>query len=152
MSWAREQGSPSPLGATWIAAEEAYNFALYSKDAEEVTVLLYAPKDLANPVFSYSFDRFKNKTGPVWHARIRKDDMGNAGFYAYSVGGSQKAFRPEKVLLDPYAKEVFFLPRMSGSQRLPEVATREGLRWESFAITRWPLTGEMTVIRATTGT
>jgi isoamylase len=108
MSWASEQGSPSPLGATWIAAEQAYNFALYSKDAEQVTLLLYASQDLANPVLSFSFDRFKNKTGPVWHARIRKRDMSNADFYAYSVGGSQKAFRPEKVLLDPYAKEVFF--------------------------------------------
>ena len=110
MSWASEQGSPSPLGATWIAAEQAYNFALYSKDAEQVTLLLYASQDLANPVLSYSFDRFKNKTGPVWHARIRKHDMGSAGFYAYSVGGSQKAFRSDKVLLDPYAKEVFFPP------------------------------------------
>lgn len=106
MSWASEQGSPSPLGATWIAAEQAYNFALYSKDAERVTLLLYGSQDLVNPVLSYSFDRFKNKTGPVWHARIRRHDMGSAEFYAYSVGGSQKAFQPEKVLLDPYAKEV----------------------------------------------
>jgi isoamylase len=108
MSWATEQGSPSALGATWIAAEQAYNFALYSKDAEQVTLLLYASQDLANAVLSYSFDRFKNKTGPVWHVRIRKRNMGNANFYAYSVGGSQSVFRPEKILLDPYAKEVFF--------------------------------------------
>lgn len=110
MSWASKQGSPSPLGATWIAAEQAYNFALYSKCAESVTLFLYASKDLSIPVVSYCFDRFTNKTGPVWHARFRQRDMMGADFYAYSVSGEQKAFRPEKILLDPYAKEVLFPP------------------------------------------
>ena len=40
MSWASREGTPAPLGATWVAAEQAYNFALYSKSAERVTLLV----------------------------------------------------------------------------------------------------------------
>lgn len=60
MSWATKEGSPVPLGATWVSEEQAYNFALYSKNAERVTLLLYAPQDLVQPVFSYTFDRLNS--------------------------------------------------------------------------------------------
>jgi pullulanase/glycogen debranching enzyme len=38
-NWCRQEGSASPLGATWIA-EDAFNFALYSMYASEVKLLL----------------------------------------------------------------------------------------------------------------
>ena len=63
--WATREGSPTPLGATWIAAEQAYNFALYSKYATRVTLLLYQPGDLVNPVRTYDFHYLENKTGRV---------------------------------------------------------------------------------------
>jgi glycogen operon protein len=102
----------------WIAGELAYNFAIYSKYAESVRLLLYIPTDLVTPVFTYQFDHFRNKTGRVWHARIPKSEMLNARYYAYSIGGpppsgdrfERHAFNPRKVLLDPYAKSVFFPP------------------------------------------
>ena len=50
--WTTTEGSPFPLGATWVEKDSAWNFALYSKDAESVTLLLYAEADLVNPVFS----------------------------------------------------------------------------------------------------
>ena len=49
--WAAREGLPYPLGATWIEEERAYNFALYSKHAEAVVLLLYA-EDVANAVRS----------------------------------------------------------------------------------------------------
>jgi glycogen operon protein len=39
--WAAAEGLPFPLGATWIEEQRAYNFALYSKHAHSVTLLLY---------------------------------------------------------------------------------------------------------------
>jgi len=59
--WAAQEGLPFPLGATWIEEERAFNFALYSKHAESVEVLLYAPDDTVNPVQVYSFDYLRNK-------------------------------------------------------------------------------------------
>jgi len=116
--WETKEGSPSPLGPTWIAEERAYNFAIYSKYATNVTLLLYHPDDVVSPIFRYQFDHFRNKTGRVWHARIPRSQMHDAKYYAYSVDGprasggrfERHAFDPQKILLDPYAKSVFFPP------------------------------------------
>ncbi|MHB8677495.1 MAG: glycogen debranching protein [Candidatus Acidiferrales bacterium] len=116
--WETTEGDPNPLGASWIACEQAYNFAIYSKYATNVTLLLYHANDVINPAFSYHFDHFKNKTGRVWHARITKSEMGDARYYAYSIDGpppsgerfERHAFNPLKILLDPYAKSVYFPP------------------------------------------
>ena len=40
--WAALEGSASPLGVSWLEEEQAYNFALYSKHATGVFLLLYA--------------------------------------------------------------------------------------------------------------
>jgi len=114
--WASVEGSPAPLGVSWVATELAYNFALYSKRAEAVTLLLYGD-DVAVSVYEYQFDYLKNKSGPIWHCRVPKSAAGGALFYAYRVRGpappagmSQDRFDPQKLLLDPYATAVFFPP------------------------------------------
>ncbi|MBI4443326.1 MAG: glycogen-debranching protein [Acidobacteria bacterium] len=117
-TWASRDGAPSPLGVTWIPSERAYNFALYSKYADKVTLLLYGPKDATHPVFAYEFDYLRNKTGRVWHARITQSQIPDARYYAYSIEGppssgdrfERHAFDRRKVLVDPYAKTVFFPP------------------------------------------
>jgi isoamylase len=116
--WETLEGAPSPLGATWIPSEQAYNFAIYSKYATNITLLLYLANDVVTPAFSHEFDHFKNKTGHVWHARIKKSEIGDARYYAYSIDGpppsgerfERHAFNPLKILLDPYAKSVYFPP------------------------------------------
>ena len=62
VTWTAKEGSPTPLGVSWIGAERAYNFALYSKYADTVTLLLYEPQDLVNPFLTYAFDALRNKT------------------------------------------------------------------------------------------
>ena len=114
-SWTAQEGTPSPLGVTWIESEQAYNFALYSKHAERVTLLLYRDDDVANPVLAHPFDHLTNKSGRVWHCRIPRVAMSDARYYAYAVDGpgpvgrfEWHAFDPDKILLDPYAQSVFF--------------------------------------------
>jgi isoamylase len=115
--WAAAEGLPFPLGPTRIEEEAAYNFALYSKHAQNVTLLLYTASDLLNPLLAYRFDYLKNKTGRVWHCRIPFIAMRGATYYAYRVEGpgangqdDRRGFDPDKILLDPYAKSVFFPP------------------------------------------
>ena len=115
--WSAAEGSPVPLGATWIESAQAWNFALYSKHAESVTLLLYAEADLVTPVFIFPFDYLRNKSGRVWHCRLARADLHGARFYAYLLGGpapqggfAWHCFDPDKILLDPYAKSVFFPP------------------------------------------
>jgi len=112
--WAETEGLPLPLGASWVEDEQAFNFALYAERAETVTLFLYSRHDLANPILTFQFDSLLNKSGRIWHCRIPLHQMRDARYYAYSVSGQAVAglrgFDLEKVLLDPYAKGVFFPP------------------------------------------
>ena len=65
------EGSATPLGATWIPGEEAFNFALYSKYASEVKLLLYSREDVTHPLYEYTFNPLLNKSERVWHCRLK---------------------------------------------------------------------------------
>ena len=111
--WHAVEGAPHPFGATWVASEQAYNFALYSKHATGAVLLLYSERDVVNPVFSRRMAYPYNKTGRIWHCRVQASDARDAKFYAYSVEGpfepaAGHRFDPHKILLDPYARVVFF--------------------------------------------
>ena len=110
-SWASLEGLPFPLGAAWIAEEDAWNFAVYSEHAERVTLLLYGEEDPASPILARCLDHLRNKSGPVWHCRIRTAEMQGARFYAYQVDGPRApypGFDPGKILFDPYARALHF--------------------------------------------
>src|SRR5215468_2777330 len=70
LGWEQSEGSPLPLGATWIESEQAFNFAVHAEHAESVTLLLYAARDLINPLLAYRFEFLRNKSGRIWHCRI----------------------------------------------------------------------------------
>ena len=124
-TWEQVEGAPLPLGACWIEADRAFNFAVHAEHAESVTLLLYSPADLVNPSLAYRFDFLRNKSGRIWHCRIPLSEMNDARYYAYSVSGeavsSIYSFDPQKILLDPYAKCVFFPPQFDRA-----LAMREG--------------------------
>jgi isoamylase len=117
------EGSPLPLGMTWTPT--GGNFAIYSKNATQVTLLLYSQSDLQNPVLAFKFDPIKNKTGRVWHTCIPANMMQNAWYYGYSIEGpppdgnyNRHAFNAAKVLLDPYGTAVYFPPSYDRSAAL----------------------------------
>src|SRR5208283_1161835 len=114
LTWEHTEGLPLPLGVTWIEEDQAFNFAVCAEHAESVKLFLYSPTDLAKPVLTFQFDAIRNKSGRIWHCRIPLDQMCDARYYGYSVSGQAAAglrsFDHEKVLLDPYAKRVFFPP------------------------------------------
>ena len=113
-TWAHVEGLPLPLGVSWIEEDHVFNFAVCAEHAESVKLSLYSPADLAKPVLTFRFDPIRNKSGRIWHCRIPRDQICDARYYAYSVSGQAVAgvrgFDHEKVLLDPYAKSVFFPP------------------------------------------
>jgi len=111
--WTKIEGSPFPMGATWIEDEQAYNFALYSKHATGITLLLYSENDVVHPNYEYRMDYLKNKTGRIWHCRIPVTEMNDLKYYGYLVEGPfapDKGYRfdSQKILLDPYARTIFF--------------------------------------------
>lgn len=120
-SWSTIEGSPRPLGSTWIESERSFNFAIVSRHATSVTLLLFGADDLINPARRIALDHLTHKSGRIWHCRVPVDQLGAARYYAYSIDGPNNpsaefhAFDPEKVLLDPYATLIFFPPNFRRS-------------------------------------
>ncbi len=118
-NWSQIEGSPQPLGGVWLGEERSYNFALYSRHATDVTLLLYTTHDLVNPVRRIPLNYLIHKSGRIWHCRLAADQVADACYYAYSVEGpndphgERHFFDPDKLLLDPYARSIFFPPIFS---------------------------------------
>ena len=94
-------GRPYPLGATWDG--QGTNFAIFSENAEQVFLCLFAEDGWAET------DRIRltEQTAHVWHGYLPGIQPGQA--YGYRVDGPYRPdhghrFNPNKVLVDPYAK------------------------------------------------
>lgn len=116
--WEKVEGVPAPLGVTWLEEQQAYNFALFSRYATGVTLLLYTEEDPVTPVYTYHLNYLINKTGRIWHCWVPAGELRGATLYAYRVEGpfdpaSGHRFDPQKILLDPYATDVYFPPGFS---------------------------------------
>jgi glycogen operon protein len=115
--WDRMDGTPGPMGVTWVASLSAWNFALYSRRASAVTLLLYTEDDPVNPVFEQPLDPRANKSGRIWHCWVPASRAPGAAHYAYRVDGPRDRlgyrFDPQKILLDPFAPAVHFPPDFS---------------------------------------
>lgn len=115
--WAEVEGLAYPLGQSWVAESQTFNFALYSKHAEAVTLLLFNRSDLTAPCYNEELEFLSHKTGRIWHTRVARAEANGAEYYAYRVRGpvqsagfEQHAFDHEKLVADPYARCVFFPP------------------------------------------
>ncbi len=109
--WIPENGLPFPLGCTWKPDMRGFNFALYSKAATALSIRFYDIANPANVVFRFDFDPLHNKTSATWHCFIHEDDIQHANCYAYCVNGPDdpgNAFDPTKLLLDPWARAIYF--------------------------------------------
>jgi isoamylase len=96
-------GRPYPLGATWDG--EGVNFALYSEHAEKVELCLFDVSGkreiLRVPL--------PEQTDMVWHGYMPEARPGQ--LYGYRVYGPYAPdrghrFNPNKLLLDPYGKQI----------------------------------------------
>ena len=96
-------GQPYPLGATWDG--EGVNFALFSANAERVTLCLFDAKGKRETAQI----PLRERTGGVWHGYLPQARPG--WLYGYRVQGAYRPdegyrFNPHKLLLDPYAYSV----------------------------------------------
>jgi isoamylase len=94
-------GLAYPLGAT--PGPTGVNFALYSKHADQVFLLLFDTAD-GDPTDVVRLDQ---RTKYVWHALVHGIRPGQ--LYAYKVRGAYRPaqglrFNEHKLLLDPYAR------------------------------------------------
>src|SRR5271163_1863769 len=103
MSLAVWRGRPYPLGATWNGEE--VNFALFSEHAEKVELCIFERRTQRQ---LYRID-VPWQTHHVWHCCLPEIRPG--ALYGYRVSGPYdprrgSRFNANKLLLDPYAKEI----------------------------------------------
>lgn len=103
-----EPGAPYLFGAE--LNQNGCNFAIFSKNAKSVSLLLFDHPNDAKPSYVLDLDRKVNKTGDVWHIFILGIKEGQC--YGYVMDGPYwpdregHRFNKNKLLLDPYAKAI----------------------------------------------
>lgn len=99
------EGRPWPLGATPTTG--GVQFALFSRHAEGVSVLLFENAEDEEPSREFKLDPARNRTGDVWHCEI--EGLGFTALYLYRVHGpydpvNGQRFNSNLGLIDPYAQ------------------------------------------------
>ncbi|HEY0108646.1 MAG TPA: alpha-amylase family glycosyl hydrolase, partial [Fibrella sp.] len=120
-------GQPYPLGAT--VDEQGVNFSIYSENATGVSLCLFSSKRDQKETYRIELTE---KTENVWHIYLEGIKPGQ--LYGYRVDGPYAPeeghyFNPNKLLLDPYAREVH--GTVGGSTEIL------GYDWESEAPDRF---------------
>ena len=96
-------GSPSPRGAAWDG--EGVNFSLFSEHAEAVDLCLFDPAGRQE----VQRIRMPERTDQIWHCYLPEARPGL--LYGYRVHGPYDParghrFNPNKLLIEPYAKDI----------------------------------------------
>jgi glycogen operon protein len=112
------RGHPLPLGATRLHG--GVNFAVFSRHATAVTLVLFPPGD-AEPLLELPLDREMNRTGDVWHVFVRGLAPGFEYGYRAAREGHKPSplhrFDPQAILIDPYARALSGPSHWRGASR-----------------------------------
>lgn len=97
-------GRPLPVGVHDCC--DGFNFALFSRHAERVQLLIFESPSDPQPALTIDLDPVLHRTGDIWHALIDGVSWGQA--YAYRVRGPKAPgeghrFDERLALLDPCA-------------------------------------------------
>jgi isoamylase len=105
------RGAPLPYGASLVHG--GINFAIFSRHATSVVLLLFEPGN-PEPIQEFPLDLRLNRTGDVWHAFL--DDLDPGIHYAYRMNRVPNEnplvyrFDPANILLDPYSRSIVGRP------------------------------------------
>jgi glycogen operon protein len=101
-------GDPEPLGAT--VTPEGINFALHSRGATKIELLLFDNVTDAHAAVSIPLSPEVNRTGDVWHIFV--EGLVHRTLYNYRADGPYtpeqdgKRYNAAKTLIDPYARAI----------------------------------------------
>jgi glycogen operon protein len=101
-------GSPQPLGATVTPA--GVNFALFSRHAEKVSLILGLKDTCDTARIEIELNPELHKTGDIWHIQV--SGLPSYLRYGYRLSGPMEshssglAYDDSLIMLDPYAKEI----------------------------------------------
>ena len=101
------RGHPLPFGVSNLA--DGVNFAVFSRHATKLSLVLFRPGDL-DPLMEFPLNPQINRTGDVWHICLQGLVPGFEYGYRTSrdtgIDSPVHRFDNEQVLLDPYARAI----------------------------------------------
>lgn len=111
-----KRGSPLPLGAT--IHPDGINFAIFSRHAQKVELIIEVPGKEGAPLTEYSYQLKPgyNRTGDIWHIFLPAPWQNIR--YGYRIDGVSDPkdkgtrFNSADILIDPYARKL--VPRKWG--------------------------------------
>jgi glycogen operon protein len=101
-SYSTVRGRPLPLGAS--RAPAGVNFAVLSRHATAVTLVVFPETGGHAPLAEFPLDPRTHRTGDHWHVRVQ--GLPEAFEYGWRVDGpkgGEHRFDPTRLLLDPFA-------------------------------------------------
>jgi len=98
-------GHPLPLGATIY--DKHTRFAIFSRHATRVWLMLFDHPDDDSPSLEFELDPQLNRSGDIWHVDLH--GVGEGQLYLYRMHGPCKPelgmrFNAKRGLIDPYAR------------------------------------------------
>ena len=139
------RGRPLPLGAS--RAPDGVNFAVLSRHATAVTLVLFPEGGGTTPLATVPLDARTHRTGHHWHVRVAGlPDVFQYGWRVDGPKGGEHRFDPTRLLLDPFANTLSHGAVWGGSKETdPERTARRSLftphhayDWEGDAPLRTP--------------
>jgi len=104
-AFSTSRGRPLPLGSS--RAPNGINFAVISRHAESVTLVILPEDGGMRPLAEIPLDRKANRTGDHWHIRV--DGLPELFCYGFRVSGPKSVrnrFDPTRLLIDPCATAI----------------------------------------------
>ena len=99
------RGRPLPLGSS--RAPNGVNFAVISRHAESVTLVILPEAGGSRPLAEIPLDRKANRTGDHWHIRVESlPEVFGYGFRVSGPKGPRHRFDPTRLLIDPCATAI----------------------------------------------
>jgi isoamylase len=96
------RGRPLPLGAS--RAPDGVNFAVLSRHATEVTLVIFPEAGGITPLATFQLDPRLHRTGDHWHLRVTGlPDVFQYGWRVDGPKGGEHRFDPTRLLIDPFA-------------------------------------------------
>src|SRR5437762_1023855 len=99
------RGGPLPLGSS--RAPSGINFAVLSRHAESVTLVILPESGGTRPLAEIPLDRKVHRTGDHWHIRVEGlPELFSYGFRVSGPTGPRHRFDPTRLLIDPCATAI----------------------------------------------
>ena len=119
-TWSRAEGCVLPLEQHGSGRSRLTTFPFHVFRVRRLRIASVSPggKSFTDPVKMFPFAFPANKTSRIWHLIVPLAGIEDAKYYAFRMGGAFEPargdrFDTEKVILDPYARGVFFPPGFS---------------------------------------